>query len=351
MTREQIHTAFRIVVIMAILILGIICEALGIHMLYQQTVLFKIASVDFSAAPLLLIIGLVLIVFTLNTFSKSNIGQNPQESWLARNWLILLAILIAIVLLAAFVKMNYKPNAADKYNLLVNLILIIIGITAAVGYGIFRWISRNIEEQARTLVNQDRNLAMAQVYSSLGYLWFEYYETEEERRKEMEELRKKLEKIKPNLEDKEKAETDSHLTVDYMERAIRNAERALKHANKLAEVKHEEVICRCKSNLSYYLTERQRKKRDFKDKETALELALYAYQVAREKRALQYVRPYNWEETYAWVLWHFAKDENKEAKEKARQIIDELQERINIPDDWHERIEKKWAKLAKINNT
>jgi len=90
MTREQINTAFNIVVIMATTAIGIACEIFGIHLLYKQTPLFEIASVKYPAAPLLLIVGVILIVIALTRFSKSNTEQSSVRPWLRRNWLTLL---------------------------------------------------------------------------------------------------------------------------------------------------------------------------------------------------------------------------------------------------------------------
>ena len=78
--------------------IGIVCEGIGIHMLYKET-MATIGTISFSAAMILLIIGLILILAGLAQFHKSNTGQNPGSSkqnpmrnWLGRNWVVLLAI-------------------------------------------------------------------------------------------------------------------------------------------------------------------------------------------------------------------------------------------------------------------
>ncbi len=314
-------------------IAGIICGAFGIHMLYKGTTVI-ISTVSFSAGLVLLIIASILIVAAFYSY----VGP-----WLRRNWLAL----SAIILIGLYLKDPLKLETADKYEILVQLIIILFALVGATGYGIFKWISRGVADQVekdrqqiedrvttitdeiRKKAKDDRNIMRARVETSSGYVWYEHHN------------------IGVKHERDAKAGSNS---PDYIALAISHGELALKDANKLNEKDHEELICRCKSNLAYYLAERHRKKRHPTDKERALELARNAYQVAQEKRALEYVRPYNWEETYAWVLWQFA-DNDEAAKQKAREIINGLRGRIELPDPWRETIEKKLAPLLTPNNT
>jgi len=172
------HPIFKALAVAVIIAIGIICGGLGIHMLYKGT------TIPFSAGLLLLIIGLVLIVLALRRFPETEGAENPVEIWLGRNWLIL----IGIVLLAAFIGTHYQFPTTDKYRILADLILIIIGITAAVGYGIYRWIWQNIKGRVETIAEEDRNVARAEVHSSLGFVWYQHYQAEKERQREMEKL-------------------------------------------------------------------------------------------------------------------------------------------------------------------
>lgn len=334
---EKIRTILKPAAIAAALIIGIICEALGIHMLYKGT------TIPFSVGLLLLIIGLVLIVLALRRFPEIEGAENPVEIWLGRNWLIL----IGIVLLAAFIGTHYQFPTTDKYRILADLVLIIIGITAAVGYGIYRWIWQNIKGRVETMAEEDRNVARAEVQTSLGYVWYQHYVAEKERQSEMEKLHDQLNEVKESLNLKHQEETEANpRSTYYLTRAIRNAEKALQHTDKLEETKHEELICRCKNNLAYYLAEKQRKEGNFQDKEKALELAKYAYRVAKKKRASPwYIKDefYRFEETYAWVLWHFAEKGDEAAKQKAHEIINGLQRRTDLPPAWSKSISKAWA--------
>ena len=74
MSPEERFKIFKYIVISAALIMGILCEAFGIHMLYKKTEVI-IGTFPFSAGLYLLIIGLLIIVAGLVSFSKSNPRQ------------------------------------------------------------------------------------------------------------------------------------------------------------------------------------------------------------------------------------------------------------------------------------
>lgn len=298
------------------LITGILCEASGVYMVFKNiTVTFDAKA--YSPAPMLLIIGAILIVVALATSNKAN-GEKKNEGLPWKNaWLILLGI----VILGTFIGSHYTP-APDKYKILLDLITFMVALTAVVGFGIYRWIWRNIRDRVDKIADADRNFTTAEVQTSLGFAWWLHFNDEKK---------------------KQKHPPDDRSMV-YLSRGINNAERALKHADKLNEAEYEEIICRCKSNLAYYLTERHLIKEHAEDKERCLESAFYAYRVAQEKRALQYIRPYEWGETYAWVLWHFAKDQ--QTKQKAQTIVAGLLERTDTPGDWCDKMDKKWKDLG-----
>jgi hypothetical protein len=322
---EKIHTIFKSVGIAAAITMGIICVGFGIDMLYKGTTA-TISTVSFPAALLLLIIGLVLIVVALSRLSKSGIGQNPVRPWLSRNWLVL----IGIVVLGTFIATNYKFQPGEKYQVLVSLILITISITAAVGYGIFKWIWANIKGRLETTAEEERNAARAEVQTSLGFIWYKHHE------------------LRIKHEGGAKADNNA---IDYLSLSIEHAEYALGFANELNETEHDVLICRCKNNLAYYLTERHRKEEHPQDKKRVHVLAQYAYEVAKKMSSSQYIEnlAYNWEETYAWVLWQFAGDD-QEAKQKAREIVHGLQKRPAIPFIWRESLKEDYAELFKGNN-
>ncbi len=328
-TELNIHFIFKTLVLIATIVIGFYLELIGIDMI-RKSVTVNIGNVSFSAGLALLTIGLILILATLFQFYRTDImGQYFSGKWFGDNWLILIIIIFLGGLIIRYLNANFHPNPDDKYQILIDLILIIIGLSAAVGYGIYRWIWRNIKTRVEKISSDDQNITKAEVQTSLGFVFYLQYEDAKNKSKET---------IVTDVERRQ--------MMDYLKRAIRFAESALKPANKLDETEHEELVCRCKSNLAYYLVERKNPQ----DKKRALELALYAYKVAIEKRSLNYVRPYNWEENYAWVLWHF-EDDDKAAKEKVHEIIHGLLKRVDIPRTWRESIEAKWAPLLTPSET
>ena len=321
------HTNLKIAAIVATIITGIAFEFIGMHMFYIKTTT-TFGDISFPAGLILVVIGLALIVVALGRFSKTNPQQSPVKSWASRNWLIL----FGIVILGIFIGTHYEFPAADKYRVLVDLILIILAVTAAVGYGIFRWISRSVSGQVMKEAREDRNISRAQTHTSLGYSWFQHYSIG-------------IENESPGMS-----------KIRYLELAIDSTRRAIDYANRLTEKEEEvqeEIICVCKNNLAYYLAERQRDrsakgmKIDLHDKKEAHELAKYAYQVARSERASRYREPYQWEETYAYVLWRFA-DDDEESKKKALEIVHELKSRTTLPFEWRQNLDKVYIELMEI---
>lgn len=301
------HPTFIIIVVAAIIVIGFVVGSIGIDMFYEKTTA-TIGNVSFSAGLVLIIIGLILIIVALSQLSKTNRGQIPVRPWLARNWLILLGILIGIVLLAAFIGTHYKFPTEDKYKILVDLILIIFGLSAAVGYGIFRWISHNIEDRAKTITKQSHNYTMVGVEVSEGYVWWKLYKAEAKRQKEIKKLREKIEGMQKHLlknerkhnEKEEKTNRDDY--IDYLESAIKLTKRALDRANQLGEKEYEKLICDCKNNLAYYLAERYKEGRaKMGDKELARSCVDYVY-----KRIAKYPHDKEeWADTCQFVWQQF----------------------------------------------
>ena len=115
----------------------------------------------------------------------------------------------------------------------------------------------------------------------------------------------------------------------------------------------EELLCTCKNNYAFYIAERQRRRNieemkiDLQDKKDAHKLAEYASGVAQSERASRYREPYEWEDTYAWVLWHFA-GVDEEAIKKACKIVDELKARTTIPFEWRQKLDERYEELFKL---
>lgn len=225
-----------------------------------------------------------------------------MKHWLSRNWWLLLSLGVLGGFIYGYTRIHLE-EVGDKYTIIVDLILIILAVIAVAGYGLYRWICRGIDERVEHRLRENENALSARLHASTGFVFWEHY-------------REKPLKV-----------------------AIARTWYALEFAERLDEKQYENVICTCKQNLAYYLAEKKESKDD------AHKLAKYAYERARdEKGRYKYGKSYNWEETYAWVLWQFA-GEDKVWQDKARNIVDKLQSNPDIPPDWRKEVKDKWDKV------
>ncbi|GAF77620.1 unnamed protein product, partial [marine sediment metagenome] len=249
---------------------GVSCIVVGILMVYQGKVL-PIANISISAGLILLMAGLILIIVSLVMSTKTG---NQQTSLKA--WHVVVLILIAFLIIYAFTR--YQLTEAGRYRILVDLIFIMLALTGAVGYGVYRWIARTVEARAEEITVETKNAIGTQVSTSLGYVWYQHHK-------------------KGKTEEKK---SPDEAPVDYLKLAIDITRKALEYANKLDEQRHEELICVSKNNLAYYLAEKKRieKKINKGDKELARAYAKYIYD-----RIEKYPhRRSEWADTYQFVM-------------------------------------------------
>lgn len=332
MNREEIYTILKAAAIAAALIIGIICEALGIDMLYEKTTA-TIGPVSFPAALILLIIGLVLIIFALSRLSKTNRGQSPVRPWLSRIW----PVLLGIVLLGIFIGTHYQFPTEDKYKILVDLIIILLGLTAAVGYGIFKWISKEVSEQVATerkLIEGYRTLTTATTLRNVGYIAWSVFDAE----------RKRIAKAGGDLEIELEYSKELLITaIHHTKEALGYSDEALKIAQELPKqkekYKREKYLCM--SNLVYYLVERNKIKGqelDQTQKSEALDLAKDLLASVSKQNCPEDF--YDIQESAAWARYHLGDDA---LKQKACEIVHSLLDDADIPKNWHDDITAEWA--------
>lgn len=166
----------------------------------------------------------------------------------------------------------------DKYTILVDLILIILALVAIVGYAIYRWISRSVEDRTRRAIREGQNYTRAQVETSLGFWYYEQYLAETKSKEETDRIWAKLKKIQSRLAEgsKVKRQPRNNTSVEYLNRAIERTMKALEFTKELDEREYEELICVCKNNLAYYLAKRQEQgKAELGDRELARDYAKY----------------------------------------------------------------------------
>lgn len=314
------------------LALGVICEALGIHLLYQKT-MATIAKADFSAGLVLLIIGLILILAGLSKLSNPGAGQKPERSWFSRNWSMFLGTLIAIVLLGVYISLNYKPaQAADKYDLLLNLTLILLAVTGAIGYGIFKWISREIAEQVKTEkleIKESQGFSMARTTRQSGYLYWSLFDIREKHGilKESEGVAYKKE---------------------LLDKAIGMARLALTIAQDLPKSKDEykREIYLCINNLVYFLSEiykHEIKELELTDKEKEGALTLARELLAGASKENYPEDFYDFRESSAWALYHLTPRDDVVSKEKACEVLRKLLADADIPSSWRQENKRDWT--------
>ena len=310
-------------------IVGIICEAIGIYMIFQGTTV-PVGTVSYSLAPLVLIIGAILIVVGLATTPRSSTtGPPPERSLWSRIW----PIILGIVLLATFIGTHYKFPSEDKYKILVDLILVMVALTAAVGYGIFKWISREVAEQVvkeRQLIKESYTLTTAKIRRNVGYMFWSIFDVEQKRKQ----------KSNNNPEDLE-----YHKSL--LKSAIEFARLALKTAQELPTDKDEnkKEIYLCMNNLIYFLAEIYKYKfaeLELTDKEKE-EVLGFVRELLREASKENYPEGfYDCQESSAWALFHLSDEDDIVSKEKAREIIRKLLEDADIPHAWRKDKKKQW---------
>ena len=316
-------------------IVGLCSGAIGIYFIFTNASI-TFGTAQYSPAPLLLLFGAISIVAGLATTSQASTSPPPNVSWWSRTW----PIILGVVLLVVFFSQHYQPSDKEKYELLVDLTLIIIGITAAVGYGMFKWISRNIQEgvdaEKQTII-EIQTLIKARVKRNAGYIFWSMFDV--------------VQKGKSGRA----ASESSEYKKDLLELAITQAKDALKIVQKLPKDKYENSreFYLCINNLIYYQAEIYKYEiskltLSGTEKEEALDLVKEILQeTSKEIFPEDY---YDCQESAAWAKFHLSEGDEK-SKEKACEIIRKLLDDDDIPPAWREGKKKQWKKYLQTEVT
>jgi hypothetical protein len=120
----------------------------------------------------------------------------------------------------------------------------------------------------------------------------------------------------------------------------------------MPENEYKEDIYRCKANWVYFLAEAARVKGievTKQDKEQALK---FINEILTEISKQDYPKDYyHYKESCAWALQHLSEEKDKISKQKAGDIIYELQKDESIPYVWREENKDKWAPFLKKKNS
>lgn len=236
----------------------------------------------------------------------------------------LLIVIFVVQLLAVILIWNYivfplefgpnKEVESLKYELFRDVLMAFLAFATIVGSAIYLVLNKVIEARVKELnkvveegAKESIEEAKSLVFAKQNFFWCT--QKEEEKRQEIKEMLL------------EHREVDSESLI-WLDELVARARKALNFAAQLDERTYEIGICVAKNNLAYYLALR----RSPSEREEAKELM----DGVREKLG-KYDGWYHWLDTYIWVLWRFA--ENEQDKQKARNVFHELYgKRDIIPD-------------------
>jgi len=294
---------------MAAAIVGGVCIVAAILMTSQGKVM-PIAKAPIPAGLIFLVAGLI--------FAHLALGRDIRAVWVG---LIVSMSTLGIGLFLGYYLWGGTiikiPAITEKYDIFRDLLILLLTVLSVVfgvvGWLLYRWISRHLQEQVKTGVQRETSAALSHLFTELSRVYTLHYEPDP---------------TKPSGQ-------------EYKELAKDMSETALAYAEELPEKDFEQLICRAKNNLAYDLVVRRREQ----DGKLARELADNIY-----NKAHKYNDNYHWLETYGLVLIYFGKDEKE--KEKGKKIIRELFSRKDIPASWikyKQEIYKRWR--LDINKT
>jgi len=137
-----------------------------------------------------------------------------------------------------------------------------LAVTAVIGYGVYRLIHIGVEDRVTKAIREGQNFTKASTEIYFGLWYFEQYEAETKRKKEMAEIWEKLTRIQSALQSEERSGRQHNSLNDdplsYLQAAIKSTTRAIGTIKELDKKKYDELICVCKNNVAYYLAERQK---------------------------------------------------------------------------------------------
>ena len=226
--------------------------------------------INFSKQNLLfasfVIISLVLAGIFFGFFWRDRKYQKGHQTNSAQK--VLIAV---IVIFLIFTSLNFALRVGaiqeqDKYELLIDLLGILLTLVGIAGAGVYLFIRTKIMEN----VEKERNLSRAENYLNTAYsLWHTYEQTQ-------------------------------RINKDLLDKIIKKAESAIKFTECLDENtkrKHEESICNYKNDLAYYLAER-------KNPEDKERVRAYLEDVMKKRK--DYPRcAYEWTDTYEFAKKQF----------------------------------------------
>lgn len=220
--------------------------------------------------------------------------------WLKGNWVYILSLVLIGGFITSYVITHYRLEVAEKYDILTDLLLVVLALIAAAGYGVYRLVNHLVRENVRSDIRQAESevwRASCLVFGLIFYTLAEKLDMPEEAKRQM----------------KDEAES-------YTSRALEDIEIS-------PEVRESNLIT-AKSNLAYYWAcmheEAGETRWDLKEKAEQFAEEVYSRYL---KRSTFFDVP-AWLETYAFVKARFAR--TSEEKTKTREIINGFLQRPEL---------------------
>lgn len=269
-----------------------------------------------------------------------------------------MVFVMVFIVITAMVALHFWPNFISPHSFSDVIVLfgILMAVIATINIGIFELNKREIDARANDCLAEVRKIAEEEQiainatanYTAAQALWVYYYQHKtgnrfwKERFQQLERRIEDLEKkeIRQQKVDVALAKEVENYYKEYLNEAIRMADRSVQAADRLNILKYEEIICKCKNNLAFFLAARG----NDSDAGRARDLGNYNYQVVTSERSKTLKNPYIYQATWALVLWRFYKKDEVSRKEAYR-MAKELIGNAEIPPAERDRLKDRWTSI------
>lgn len=339
----EIKPIHKVISLYMVLVIGCILELTG-RAMFLNRVEPLVGSPAFSAGIIVSLMGVILHLGVLIiVWEDVQVGRGSNQRKPLRmlnsksdgghsNQLVLITAILSSVILSMFVITNYSITGSEKYDLLRDLLMIVIGILAAIGFGIFKWIERKVKDlmlNERQVLNNDRRALAASISRLVGHTFWLFFDSE---------YKKAYTNGTPSKE------TLEHLTR-LLSRAKLETDKSLKEIERISpdDRQYEIQWNLTVNNLLYYTAESVRVgMSEYNNDEIR---TCYANaksiltNVSKENYPLDF---HHYHESASWALYHVCGEMDPKSKEKACAIIQGLFLDPDVPQMWCDEFKERW---------